>query len=105
MESTAVDTSFLTLVESRWTQLCRSSGSVRITTLPSRPSADQLVLDVSTSEARAQIKARDALRTLDIKVARFKDEKTLSEGLCAHDADVDRRLRSLLVDLTASPFA
>ena len=100
-----MDQSFLSLVEARWNELCRSAGSTRISTVASRPSTDQLILDVTTSEARAQIKAREALRTLDISVARFKDEKTLSEGPCGNDANMDRKLRSLLIDLTASPFA
>ena len=100
-----MDKSFLALVEARWNETCRSAGGTRISTVASRPSADELILGVTTSEARAQIKAREALRTLEISVARFKDEKTLSEGPCGSDSEMDRKLRSLLIDLTASPFA
>jgi hypothetical protein len=38
-------------------------------------------------------------------VHRFKDDRTLAEGPCASNADADRRLQRLYIDLTASPFA
>jgi hypothetical protein len=104
MERSIMNTHFLAFVESRWTTLSRNPGGARINTVASRPSVDQLILDVTTAEATAQIKAREALRTLDITVSRFKDQKTLCEGACAHETEAERRLRKLLIELSASPF-
>jgi hypothetical protein len=100
-----MQTPFLSFVEDRWnllhkTSICRTSPSVA-----RRPSSDQLLIEIETREAKARISARESLRTLDITVHRFKDEKSLSDGGCANDAEADRRLRSLLIDLSASPFA
>ena len=95
-----VNSSFVDLVETRWASLAGSNFSVKPSTVVSRRTADQLVLDVRGENATARIDARAALRTLHITVSRFKDEKVLSEGPCNTESDLDRKLRSLLIDLS-----
>ena len=62
-------------------------------------------LRVETGEAKAMIVATQALRTLDITVQRFREERVLSDGPCHSVHEIDQRLRSLCTDLSASPFA
>ncbi|MBU3671159.1 MAG: hypothetical protein FGM43_01325 [Sinobacteraceae bacterium] len=95
-----VDSSFVDLVETRWASLARGNFSVKLSTVVSRRTADQLALDIRSETATARIDARAALRTLHITVSRFKDERVLSEGACNTEIDLDRKLRSLLIDLS-----
>jgi hypothetical protein len=95
-----MESSFLERVESRWVSLTRSHRNVKISTIVSRRMADQLRLEICSENATAEIDARQALRTLEITVSRFKDRRTICEGACNTDYDLDRKLRSLLIDLS-----
>jgi hypothetical protein len=96
-----MESPFLERVESRWESLTRSHVGVEISTAVSRRTADHLRLEIRTGNATAQIDARQALRTLEITVSRFKDQRTLCAGACNTDIDLDRKLRALLIDLSA----
>jgi hypothetical protein len=96
---------FLSHVEERWNALRLEARCATARSTLTRPDRGQLRIAIETREARASVIAREALRTLDITVHRFRDDRTLAEGPCASDADVDRRLQRLFTDLTASPFA
>ena len=100
-----MDTPFLTQVEDRWNALRRMPSCVHARSEASREGASHLVIRVETGEAQATITAIEGLKTLDITVHRFKEEKVLSEGPCTSDLELDRRLRSLCTELSASPFA
>ena len=91
----------LELVETRWASLARSGFSSPLSTVVVHRTADQLLLEVRAEKATARIDARQALRTLEITVSRFKDQRVISEGACNTDVELDRKLRSLLIDLTA----
>ncbi len=95
-----MESSFLERVEGRWASLTRSHRSVKISTIVSRRTADQLRLEIRSENATAKIDARQALRTLEITVSRFKDRRIICEGACNTDNDLDRKLRSLLIDLS-----
>jgi hypothetical protein len=69
------------------------------------PDPSKLQIRIETSEAKASITAREAMKSLTISVYRFKDQRVLSDGPCDSNAEVDRRLQALWVDLSASPFA
>ena len=96
---------FLSLVEDRWNALRRAPGSAHMRSMASRPEPSKLEIRVETSEAHALITAREAMKVLTVSVHRFKDRRVLSDGPCHSSAEVDRRLQSLWVDLSASPFA
>jgi hypothetical protein len=96
-----MESPFLERIESRWASLTRSHVGVEISTAVSRRKADHLSLEIRTENATAQITAREALRTLEITVSRFKDQRTLCAGACNTDIDLDRKLRALLIDLSA----
>lgn len=104
-QASFMDTSFLTQVEDRWNALRRMPSCVHARSEASRKGASHLVIRVETGEAKATITATEGLRTLDITVCRFKDERVLTEGPCPSDLEVDKRLRSLCTELSASPFA
>jgi len=96
-----MESPFLERIESRWASLTRSHVGVAISTAVCRRKADHLSLEIRTENATAQITAREALRTLEITVSRFKDQRTLCAGACNTDIDLDRKLRALLIDLSA----
>lgn len=96
-----MELAFIERVDSRWASLIRNHVGVEISTVASRRTADHLCLEIRTENATAQITAREALRTLEITVSRFKDQRTLCEGACNTDIDLDRKLRALLIDLSA----
>jgi hypothetical protein len=96
---------FLSQVEDRWNAIRRMPSCAPARSTASRPGSGRLVIHVETGEAKAMIVASQALRTLDITVQRFKEERVLSEGPCHSDHEVDQRLRSLCTELSASPFA
>jgi hypothetical protein len=97
----SVELAFIERVNSRWATLIRNHVGVEISTVGSRRTADHLSLEIRTENATAQITAREALRTLEITVSRFKDQRTLCAGACNTDIDLDRKLRALLIDLSA----
>lgn len=45
------------------------------------------------------------MKSLTVSVHRFEDQRVLSDGPCGSMAEADRRLQSLWVELSASPFA
>jgi hypothetical protein len=96
---------FLSFVEDRWNALRRAPGSAHMRSMASRPDPSKLQIRIETSEAKASITAREAMKSLTISVYRFKDQRVLSDGPCDSNAEVDRRLQALWVDLSASPFA
>lgn len=98
-------TAFLSLVDSRWNALSRSASCAPCRNRVSRPAPMQLRIEIETNEARAVIAAQESPRTLRIVVHRFKDEQTLHDGACPTDGELERRLRSLCTELSASPFA
>jgi hypothetical protein len=100
-----MDMPFLSHVEERWNALRLQARCTTARSTLSRPQPGHLRIAIETHEARASVTAHEALRTLDIVVHRFKDDRTLAEGPCASNADADRRLQRLYIDLTASPFA
>ena len=100
-----MDNAFLAYVEGRWDSLRRAPGSASIRSMASRPDPSKLQIRIETSEAKASITAREAMKSLTISVYRFKDQRVLSDGPCDSNAEVDRRLQALWVDLSASPFA
>jgi hypothetical protein len=100
-----METPFLSQVEDRWNAMRRMPSCAPARSTASRPGSGRLVIRVETGEAKATIAAMEALRTLDITVQRFKEERVLSEGPCHSDHEVDQRLRSLCTELSASPFA
>ena len=100
-----MDTPFLFGIESRWNALSRAPGSARIRSFATRPSGTELLIEVSTSEARATISARETSQYLRIVVQRFKDERVLCDGTCPTDLERERWLGLLCDDLSASPFA
>jgi hypothetical protein len=65
----------------------------------------RLIIKIQTNEAKATITATEQLSTLELIVHRFKNEKMLFRGSCSTNSEIDRRLLSLLIDLSASPFA
>jgi hypothetical protein len=100
-----METPFLSQVEDRWNAMRRMPSCAHARSTASRPGITSLVIQVETREAQATITASEALRRLDIVVHRFKQESVLCDGPCASDLDIDRRLRSLCTELSASPFA
>ena len=100
-----METPFLSHVEERWNALRLEARSASARSTLTRPQPGQLRIAIETPEARASVTAHEAQRTLDIVVHRFRDDRTLAEGPCASDAEADRRLQRLYIDLTASPFA
>lgn len=100
-----MDTPFLSLVEDRWNALRRAADCAQARSVASRPAPGQLLIEVETREARATIAAQESPRTLQIIVYRFRNVRTLCEGSCATKAELEHRLVSLSVDLSASPFA
>jgi hypothetical protein len=100
-----MDTDFLSLVEDRWNALRRAADCAQTLSVASRPAPRQLLIEVETREAKATIAAQETPRTLEITVYRFRNVRTLCEGFCATEAELERRLVSLSVDLSASPFA
>ena len=102
---TEMDQSFLSFVEERWDVLRRSPGSGHIRSVASRPEPTTLEIRIETNEAKATITARSAMKSLAVSVHRFKDQRVLSDGPCGSMAEADRRLQSLWVELSASPFA
>jgi hypothetical protein len=104
-EVVVMETPFLSQVEDRWNAMRRMPSCTHARSVASRLGTTNLVIQVETREAQATITASEALRTLDIVVHRFKQESVLCEGPCPSDLDIDRRLRSLCTELSASPFA
>lgn len=100
-----METPFLSHVEERWNALRLEAKCATARSTLSWPHPGQLRIAVETREARASVTAHEGLRTLDITVHRFRDDRTLAEGPCTSDAEADRRLQRLYIDLTASPFA
>jgi hypothetical protein len=100
-----METPFLSQVEDRWNAMLRMPSCAPARSTASRPGSGRLVIRVETGEAKATIAATEPLRTLDITVQRFKEERVLSDGPCHSDHEVDQRLRSLCTELSASPFA
>lgn len=100
-----METPFLSQVEDRWNAMRRMPSCAPARSTASHPGSGRLVIRVETGEAKAMIVATQALRTLDITVQRFKEERVLSEGPCHSVQEIDQRLRSLCTELSASPFA
>lgn len=96
---------FLSLVEQKWRSLCAPHSAILRQNRLSEKSSGQLIIEIETSEAKARVAAREALRSLDITVSRFKDDRVIAQGTCRTDAEVEPKLRKLIIDLTASPFA
>jgi len=96
---------FLSTVENSWDSISKPHALTLRQQVVSGKSSGQLTIAIETNEARAEIKASEALKALDISVSRFKDARVIASGPCNSDADVESRLRKLVIDLTTSPFA
>ncbi len=100
-----MEQSFTSRVESRWNFLRSAPSYGHIASNISRPSTTSLVIKMKTNEASATVTASEQLCALEITVHRFKNEQLLYRGPCSTNSEIDRRLQTLLIDLSASPFA
>ena len=100
-----MDQSFIARVENRWNLLRGAPCYGHIANVISRPSVSRLIIKIKTNEATATVTATEQLSTLEISVHRFKNEQLLYRGPCSTDSEIDRRLQTLLIDISASPFA
>ena len=100
-----MEQSFTTRVENRWNYLRGAPHYSHIVSEISRPSSSRLIIKIQTNEAKATITATEQLSTLELTVQRFKNEQSLFRGSCSTNSEIDRRLQTLLIDLSASPFA
>ena len=100
-----MEQSFTNRVENRWNYLLATPHYSHIISKISRPSTSRLIIKIQTNEAKATITATDQLSILELTVHRFKNEQSLYRGSCSTNSEIDRRLQTLLIDLSASPFA
>jgi hypothetical protein len=100
-----MEQSFTSRVENRWNYLRGAPHYSHIVSVISRPNSSLLIIKIQTNEAKATITATEQLSTLELIVHRFKNEQMLFRGSCSTNSEIDRRLQSLLIDLSASPFA
>ena len=100
-----MEESFTARVESRWNYLRGAPCYSHIVSASSRPSPSRLIINIQTNETTATITASKQLSTLELTVHRYKKEQLLFRGSCSTNSEIDRRLQSLLIDLSASPFA
>ena len=100
-----MEKSFTNRVENRWNYLRGAPHYSHIVSEISRPSSSRLIIKIQTNEAKATITASDQLSILELTVHRFKNEQSLYRGSCSTNSEIDRRLQTLLIDLSASPFA
>ncbi len=100
-----MEQSFTTRVENRWNYLRGAPHYSHIVSEISRPSSSRLIIKIQTNEAKATITASDQLNILELTLHRLKNEQSLYRGSCSTNSEIDRRLQTLLIDLSASPFA
>jgi hypothetical protein len=100
-----MEQSFTSRVENRWNYLRGAPHYSNFVCSISRPSSSLLIIKIQTNEAKATITATEQLSTLELFVHKFKNEQLLFRGSCYTNSEIDRRLQSLLVDLSVSPFA
>ena len=100
-----MDQSFIARVENRWNLLRGAPCYGHIASVLSRPNESRLIIKIKTNDATATVTATEQLSTLEISVHRFKNEQLLYRGPCSTDSEIDRRLQTLLIDISASPFA
>lgn len=96
---------FLSNVEQIWESLRRMHALTLRQRVIAEKDSGKLLIELESSEARAEIVAQEALKSLNISVYRFKDTKVIADGFCNSNFELERKLRKLAIDLGASPFA
>ena len=94
---------FTSLVEKHWKLIEFSWGHNLEYSIKHIPPG-LLEIEIQGKRLSAKIIARDFNNYLNIIVNRFKDQKTITEGRCSDALELDKILRSLLIDITSEPF-
>lgn len=94
---------FTSLVEKHWRLIEFSWGHNLEYSIKHKP-PDKLEIEIQGRRLSAKIIAHDFDNYLNICVNRFKNQKIITEGRCSDALELDKILRSLLIDITSEPF-